>query len=256
MGTESMASIIAYLRSLAPRFFAARMRGASGADILQLEQAASLRMTDGHRELLRTMGNTPARVLNPFLNDRDFCIDTLVAEYGSLRREGISLPPGVAYFSSSEITGSNIFLRHGADPSDDPEIGDIHPKTGELILITERTLESYVRWHAFRHRMNQLDYELLVRPVWNAAEERWEGDHAKYHELLAAQGFAPVFHISDGTKCLEHDGIAVALCPDGSMGMAGDDLDELKRRAQLLAAQTRLVIEPVPSRSRLRAPRE
>jgi hypothetical protein len=172
MGTESTASIIAYLRSLAPELFAARMRGASEAEILRLEQAAGLRMSDGHRELLRAMGMTPARVLNPFLNDRDFCVDTLVAEYEYVRREEIVLPPGVVYFSSSEITGSNIFLRHGASFSDDPEIGDIHP------------------------------------------------NH------------------------------------DGSMRMAGDDLDELKRRAEAMAAQTRLVIERVPNAGRLRAPRE
>lgn len=38
--------------------------------------------------------------------------------------------------------------------------------------------------------------------------------------------------------------------------MAGDDLDALRRRADGLAAQTRLIIEPVPARGRLRAPRD
>lgn len=37
------------------------------------------------------------------------------------------------------------------------------------------------------------------------------------------------------------------LCPDGSMGLAGDDLDELLRRAEAMATQTRLVIERVPT---------
>src|SRR5690606_36177551 len=69
MGTESTASIITYLRALAPDFFAERMRGASDAEILRLEQAAGLRMSDSHREFLRAMGMTPARALNPFLND-------------------------------------------------------------------------------------------------------------------------------------------------------------------------------------------
>ena len=124
MGTKTTASIIAYLRSLAPEFFAARMRGASEVEILHLEKVAGLRMSDGHREFLRAMGKTPARVLNPFLNDRDFCVATLVTEYEYLRKEATDLPPGVVYFSSSEITGSNIFLRHGADSSDDPEIGE------------------------------------------------------------------------------------------------------------------------------------
>lgn len=256
MGTESTASIIAYLRSLAPEFFAARMRGANEAEIRRLEQVAGLRMSDGHRELLRAMGMTHARMLNPFLNDRDFCVETLVAEYEYLQREGISLPPGVVYFSSSEITGSNIFLRHGPDPSDDPEIGDLGAKTMEFVLLDAGHFESYLRWHAFHFRMNQLDHEIGVGPVWNGKDERWEGDPDKCRELLRAQGFELMFTVGNNSECFEHDGVAVALYHDGSMAMAGDDLDELKRRAELLAAQTRLVIERVPNRGRLRAPRQ
>lgn len=256
MGTESTASIIAYLRSLAPEFFAARIRGASEGEILRLEQVAGLRMSDGHREFLRAMGNTPARVLNPFLNDRDFCIETLVAEYEYVRVEEIFIPPGIVYFSSSEIIGSNIFLRHGADPSDDPEIGDIDPKTGKFVLLDAGHFESYLRWHAFGFRMDQLDYELSVGPVWNADEERWESDRAKYRELLQARGLELVFSLDDGTECFEHEGTAVVLCPDGSMAMASDDLEEIQRRAEAMALQTRLVIERVPNRGRLRAPRE
>ncbi len=257
MGTENTASIIAYLRTLAPEFFAERMRGASEAEILRLEQVAGLRMSDGHREFLRAMGMTPARVLNPFLNDRDFCIETLVAEYEYLGREQISLPPGVVYFSSSEITGSNIFLRHGSDPSDDPEIGDLHPKSNEFVGLDAGHLESYLCWFAFVFRTSQLDYELHVRPRWNEEESRWDGDPDKCRQLLEDLGFERVLALSMNTRseCLEHDGVAVALYRDGAMGMAGDDLDELKRIAEALAAQTPLVIEPVPSRGRLRAPR-
>lgn len=232
------------------------MRGASEAEILRLEQAAGLRMSDGHREFLRHMGMTPARVLNPFLNDRDFCIETLAAEYEYILREEIVLPPNVVYFSSSEITGSNIFLRHGATPSDDPEIGDIHPKTGGFVLLNAGHFESYLRWHAFWFRMNQLDYELHVRPLWNAEEERWEGDPNKCRALLEAQGFERVFTVGTNSECFEHDGVAASLYHDGAMAMAGDDLEELQRRAEAMAAQTRLVIERVPNRSRLRAPRE
>jgi hypothetical protein len=256
MGTESTASIIAYLRVLAPEFFATRMRGASEAEILRLEQAAGLRMSDGHREFLRAMGMTPARVLNPFLNDRDFRVETLVAEYEYIRREEIVLPPDVVYFSSSEITGSNIFLRHGASPSDDPEIGDIHPKTGKLVLLDAGHLESYLRWHVFFFRMNQLDHELHVRPRWNAEAERWEGDPDKCRELLEAQGFERVFTIGTNSECYEHEGVAAFLYHDGAMAMAGDDLDELKRRAEAMATETRLIIERVPNAGRLRAPRE
>lgn len=256
MGTETTASLIAYLRALAPEFFAARMRGASEADILRLEQAAGLRMSDGHREFLRAMGATPARVLNPFLNDRDFCIDTLVAEYEQARREGLVLPPGVVYFSSSEITGSNIFLRHGAAPSDDPEIGDIHPKTGAFVLVDAGHFEGYLQWHAFFFRMNQLDNELHVRPPWNAEHERWEGNPAACRGLLEGQGFERVFTIGAHAECFEHDSIAVFLYHDGSMAMAGDDLEALNERAEAMATETRLVIERIPNRGRLRAPRE
>jgi hypothetical protein len=256
MGTESTATIIAYLRSLAPEFFATRMRGASEAQIQRLEQAAGLRMSDGHREFLRAMGTTPARVLNPFLNDRDYCIDTLVAEYEYIRREEIVLPPGVVYFSSSEITGSNIFLRLGASRSDDPEIGDLDSETGEFGRLDAGHFESYLRWHAFGFRMDQLEHEIHVRPAWNAEEERWEGDPDKCRELLEAQGFERVFIIGTNSECYEIEGVAASLYHDGAMAMAGDDLEELKRRAEAMAAQTRLIIERVPNAGRLRAPCE
>jgi len=256
MGTESTASVIAYLRSLAPEFFAARMRGASETEILRLERVAGLRMSDGHREFLRAAGKTPARVLNPFLKDRDFCIETLVTEYEHLRREGASLPPGIVYFSSSEITGSNIFLRHGPDSSDDPEIGDIAPETGQFIPLDAGHFESYLRWHAFHFRMNQLDHELHVRPLWNADKERWEGNPDKCREILESQGFQRLFIVGGNSECFDHEGVAVALYHDGAMAMAGDDPDALMRRAEVMASETRLVIEPVPHLGRLRAPRE
>lgn len=256
MGTKTTASIIAYLRSLAPEFFAARMRGASEVEILHLEKVAGLRMSDGHREFLRAMGKTPARVLNPFLNDRDFCVATLVTEYEYLRKEATDLPPGVVYFSSSEITGSNIFLRHGADSSDDPEIGDLAPETGHFILLGAGHFESYLQWHAFHFRMNQLDHELHVRPVWNEAEERWVGDPGKCREILEAQGFQRLFIVGNNSECFEHEGVAAALYHDGAMSMAGDDPDELKRRAEAMASEIRLVIETVPRLGRLRGPRE
>jgi hypothetical protein len=256
MGTETTASLIAYLRSLAPEFFAARMRGASEAEILQLEKAAGLRMSDGHREFLRAMGNTAARVLNPFLNDCDFCIATLMTEYEYLRRERTSLPPSVVYFSSSDITGSNIFLRHGADSSDDPEIGDLAAKTGQFILLDAGHFEGYLQWHAFHFRRKQLDHEIHVRPVWNEDEERWEGHPRKCRELLEAQGFQRLFIVGNYSECFEHAGVAAALYHDGAMSMAGDDPDELRRRAEAMASETKLVIEPVPRLGRLRAPRQ
>jgi hypothetical protein len=256
MATESTASLVEYLRALAPEFFGARMRGASEAEILRLERAAGLRMSDGHREFLRAMGATTARVLNPFLNDHDFCVDKLVAEYEQARRDGLVLPLGVVYFSSSAITGANIFLRHGAAPSDDPEIGDIQPKTGAFVLVDARHFESYLRWHAFSFRMSQLDHELHVRPSWNAEHERWEGNPAACRGLLESQGFERVFAIGTHAECFEHDGVAVFLYHDGSMAMAGDDLAALNERAEAVAAETKLVIERIPRRGRLRAPRE
>ncbi len=256
MGTENTVAVIAYLRSLAPEFFAARMRGASEAEILRLERLAGRRMSDGHREFLRAAGKTPARVLNPFLKDRDFCIETLVTEYESLRREGTSLPPGIVYFSSSEITGSNIFLRHGPESSDDPEIGDIAPETENFIPLDAGSFEGYLQWHAFHFRMNQLDYELHVRPVWNVDEERWESDPDRCRQILEAQGFQRLFIVGDNSECFEHEAVAVALYHDGAMAMAGDDPDALMRRAEAMASETRLVIEPVPRLGRLRAPRE
>ena len=100
--------------------------------------------------------------------DADAATDSAVDHAGRGVRAGsaggLVLPPGVVYFSSSEITGSSIFLRHGAAPFDDPEIGDIHPKTGAFVLLDAGRFESCLRWHAFFFRMNQRDNELHMRP--------------------------------------------------------------------------------------------
>jgi len=232
------------------------MRGASEAQIQKLEHIAGLRMSDGHREFLRAMGMTPARVLNPFLNDRDFCIDTLIEQFEINRREKISLPPGVAYFSSSDITGSNIFLRLGADPKDDPEIGDLHPETNELVLFDAGHFESFLGWHAFHFRENQFDHELHARPRWNPERERWEGDPSRCRDWLTAQGFELVVSVGHNAECYEHGGVAISLFHDGSMSFTGDDFDELVKRARSMPPDIKLEIETVPSAGRLRAPRE
>ena len=92
MGAQSIREIVDYLRRLAPAFFAERMRGASDLDIRRLAEAARAPLCESHREFLLLMGATPATALNPFLNDRDYCVDTLLAAYSDMDLADERLP--------------------------------------------------------------------------------------------------------------------------------------------------------------------
>ena len=257
MGTQTTAAVLDYLRSRAPDFFAERVRSATDADVARLEQAAGVRMSEGHREFLRVMGNTPAGVLNPFVNDRDFSIDNLIAEYASMRTQGFVIPKGFVYFSSSEITGSTIFLKQADEPTADPEIGDLAPDTRRFIPHDAQHFEAFLRWHAFHFRMNQLDEELLVGPRWDPKTARWEADLERSRDAVLAEGFEPVFGVPESyCEYFEDDGIAIALYHAGGMAVAGDDPEVLRSRAEALAGPLGVTSERVPGRTRLRAPRD
>lgn len=252
---QNVAAIIDYVRSLAPQFLATRMKGATDADILRLEAAAGTRMSDGHREFLRQVGATPAGLLNPFLHDRDFCVDTLVAEYESWKKVGQTFPAGIVYFSASELTGSNIFLRHSNSLADDPEIGDIADDFRTFVINDRRTLESYLRWFAFMFRLGQFDHAVEVGPRWNPRENRWEGNPKRMREMLAGMGFTTRFLIEDGSEDLDGDNLAATFYSNGSVLIAGDDYHELVRLGDKLMAELNVQLTDVARRERLLAPR-
>lgn len=256
MGRENTKEIFTYLRSLAPEFFNERMRGASAEEIAQLENVARTPLTESHREFLAAIGATPAQALNPFLNDRDYCVETLLSAYAELDENEERLPPNIVYFSSSEILGENIFLRQAESLDLAPEIGDIRFETGEFISRKIGRFESWLRWFAFVFRISQPEYQFELRPPWDATAGCWRGEPLRCWKLLEGVGFKLIFSLEDGTRCADSGGVAAIISPDGSGTLAGDDLTELVRLQVLLNDHIQVMVKRKPEDDRMRAPRK
>jgi hypothetical protein len=261
VGAPEIRELFDYLRRLAPAFFAARMRGASDRDLARLEQAAGLPLSLSHRAFLGLVGATPATALNPFLNDRDYAVATLLAAYGNL--EGERLPHGVVYFSASAILGETIFLRQGADPGEEPEIGDLRFAEGqvqieqaEFVPKTHLTLQSWLRWFAFEFRMGQLEHALHFAPPWNPGTERREGNPEATRAALADLGLRVLWSLRSGLTCFDRGDLVASVYDEGSGRIAGDDLGELEAIAARLQALGPLAVEPVLPAMRPHSPRE
>src|SRR5262245_6849676 len=235
---DGMKELIEYLRRLAPRFFAERMRGASADQIDSVEQAAGARLTDSHREFLAACGMTPAQALNPFLTDRDFGVPALLRAYEewseTTEETGDTLPPGVVVFSNSDILGEYIYLRHEARLDIDPEIGDIDPETGELGVKPERHLLNFFQYFAFTSRRSQGKHILELVPYWDAERERFFGDADATWQLLMQLGLEPVFSFEDGSRCADGGALAAVVQHDGSGMISGDDMKYLRRAGIVL----------------------
>jgi hypothetical protein len=255
MGAQSIREIVDYLRRLAPAFFAERMRGASDLDIRRLAEAARAPLCESHREFLLLMGATPATALNPFLNDRDYCVDTLLAAYSDMDLADERLPERIVFFSSSDILGETLFLRNGQHPDEDPEIGDIRFETGEFILRDKVRFENWLRWFAFVFRLSQPEHQLAFAPPWNGEQRRWEGDPVNIERILGNLGLQPTFRLIDGMLCLDRGDVAVSLHDDGSGTLAGDDLQELRKIANVLDDHVSLSFSLEATHDRLHAPR-
>ncbi|MEZ4452527.1 MAG: hypothetical protein R3B09_23890 [Nannocystaceae bacterium] len=253
---DDIAALMDYLRALAPSFFAARMRGAADAEIERFERAAGERLSDGHREFLRHAGSTPPQALNPFLYDRDYCVDTLVAEYDGWRAAGQAFPPGIVYFSSSEITGETLFLRRGESLADDPEIGDLLDDGATFRRNARVSLVSYLRWFAFIFRCGQLAHGLDICPRWDRENQRWLGDRAAMRDILGRLGFTTRFELGDGCEQLDGDRSAATLESDGSATIFSDDGAALRRFAAALQVELDLGVTRIAASARLLAPRE
>jgi hypothetical protein len=253
---SSIAGLVAYLHTLAPSFFEEQMRGASPGEIARLEEAAGTRHTVSHRDFLYAFGGTPAQALNPFLNDRDYCVETLVKEYADLHEAGESLPSGVVYFSSSSILGEYIFLRHGRSLDIEPDIGDIDFETGQFVTREIGRFESWLWWFAFKFRLAQPEIEIELIPPWDRTEQRWLGEPEICWELLEGMGLKLVFSLENGTRCADRGDVAAIIHPDGSGSLAGDDFVELEKIQDVLREHLDVSLKPKPQSRRLRAPRE
>ena len=255
MGRESVREIFDYLRHLAPEFFGDRMRGASMEEIARLEDAAGTQLTESHREFLAAVGATPAQDLNPFLNDRDYCVETLLAAYAEFEDEGDRLPPGIVFFSSSEILGEYIFLRHTESLDMEPEIGDINFETGEFISREVGRFESWLRWFAFVFRISQPEHQFELRPPWDETAGCWRGEADKCWRLLEGMGLRIIFSLDNGTRCADSGALVAIIYSDGSGRLAGDNLWDLWRVQAVLKEHFQIMIKPVHESDRLRAPR-
>lgn len=232
------------------------MRGASAGDIARLEDAAKTPLSDSHREFLTIIGSTPVQALNPFLNDCDYCIDTLVAAYAIHEEAKEPLPSGIVYFSSSDIAGSNIFLRHGKTPASEPEIGDIRFETEEFICKRIGRFESWLRWSAFEFQIGQKAHEFDLKPPWDETTRRWLGEPDRCWNLLEQMGFRLIFSLDNGTRCGDNGKVAAMIYSDGSGSLASDEIQHLWRLRDALKKHLTITIKPEPQGNRLHSPRE
>lgn len=260
MSAKTIQELADYLQRLAPKFFWERMRGASASEIDRLELAARTPLSEEHREFLRLMGATRSQALNPFLNDRDFCVETLLEAYAQRADANEPLPPKIVYFSSSEILGETIFLRNGDDPGDDSEIGDLR-YVSEDYTAPEFVPDYYSRFagflqsSAFGFRMDQFEHQVAFRPPWDDERGQWEGDPTTCGRVLASLGLQPTFSIAGKKWCIDRGDVAASYYHDGSGRVAGDDMTELQKIADVLDDHLRLAFSLVGDRDRMRAPR-
>lgn len=247
--------LIEYLQHLAPRFFKERMLGASTEKIKKLEEAAMTQLSDSHKEFLTAFGGTPAQALNPFLNDRDYCVDNLLDAYAWQNEFGEILPPGIVYFSSSDILSETIMLRHAKNLHIEPEVGDIRPETGEFIC-KDLPFVSWLESFAFFFRISQPEYQLGITPIWDKTAERWLGESEVFWRLLESMGFRIIFSFENGTRCVDRGDMAAIIYSDGSGNLAGDNLKDLRKIYGVLNKNLRLKTDLKHENDHLRAPRD
>lgn len=259
MSKQKIEEIVNYLTTLAPSFFLEKMQGASDREISNLEKTANRVFCGSYFAFLKKLGNTQAGMLDPFLYGRDFHINTIKSNYQELHaaedEEGPSLPDSIIYFSSTEHSGEEIFLRQPLDPDGDPEIGYFHWETGEFKLHPNKTFENWMFESAFDFRLDQLDFMLEFKAPWNEKSQVWEGQPSRYLEIMNSLGFQVKFEFPNGFVCHEREDIAISTHIESTSGcIASNNEAELKKVINILAYQ--LEIEPYIVPDRYYAPKE
>lgn len=252
---EAVDEVIDYLFSLAPDFFAARVRPATAQDLVKVEAAARTPMSAMQRAFMLRLGNTPPRALNPWLLDRDWSCERLVETYVDDDATQWVRPEGLVYFSSSLVLGANIYLRHGPSLDDEPEVGDWDADAERLVLNSTPRFVGFLQWYAFNFRLGQPDHQLSVSPLWNYDELRWEGNAQACRDVLETLGLTRRFKIVGGVECWDAEGCAAHLYDDASMMIASDDPQWLKSLSEALREAAPMKIAQTPQGERLRAPR-
>lgn len=230
MRKDDINELAEYLRALSPNFFNERIVGASEEEINLLEEVARTRFTDIHREFLRVFGGTQSQELNPFLNDRDFCVETLLKAYAGHNEADEPLPDGIDYFSSTDE--SNIFLRHAEKLNMEPELGNLVPETNEFVKYD--MFGSWLHGFAFTFRISQPVYQLALKPVWDKHLKRWLGEPEMLCKLLKQLDFKLIFTLEGDVNCLDRGDVAAIIYADGSGRLAGDNLGNLLEIHKLL----------------------
>jgi hypothetical protein len=260
MGRERIEHLHDYLMKLAPIFFSTQTKGASQKDISELEQIANRTFCESYNTFLRIFGRTPAQDLNPFINDRDFEIETIKEAYKIAHEDcqetgRYCMPESIIYFSSSDILGEEIHLRQPKDPIGDPEIGYLDWETGDLNLNSSRTFEEWLFYLAFDFRLAQFDFMRRFEAPWNKIEQIWEGQPEYYMKIMADLGFEIVFQLAGGVVCHERGDVAALTHLESTSGrIAGDDERKVERISGLLAYHLNSSITHTPGR--LRAPKK
>lgn len=252
MSKESICNIFNYLTSLAPRFFAEHMEGATEQEISRLETAAGTNLSYSHREFLRIAGNTPAQALNPFLNDRDYCITTLLNEYSYLQEVKEKIPKGIVFFSSSKILGENIFLRHGKTLQDEPDVGDIDFNNEKFICRDVKPFDHWLSSSVFFFRIGQFKHKLRLQIKLASANSSLELQTCI--NTLVNMGCRRVFSLYSGTQCLDRGDLAVTIYADGSGKLASNNLWLLQEAQNKLNEQSDISFKLIPEKYQIYSP--
>jgi len=259
MGRTRIEDLNGYLIKLAPTFFSTYAKGAVQEDISELEEFARRTFCESYKTFLQFFGRTPAQALNPFLNNRDFEIETIKKAYSLAQEDceesGYCMPESIIFLSSSDILGEVIYLKQPELPSGDPDIGYLDWETGKLHPNYSGKFEEWLFSLAFEFKLAQFDYMREFESPWNKKDQVWMGQPEQYMKTMDDLGFEVVFEFTNGTVFHESNGVAVmAHLKDTSGRIACNDELKVEKISGLLAYNLNLTISLSPER--LRAPKQ
>jgi hypothetical protein len=250
MGSRQTDEIMGLLQSFAPRFVASNLRGASKAELRQLEALTGVPICATHRAFLLWAGSTPPELFSPFLLEQDFRVSTLIAEAERARAAPQRLPPNVTLFSVAPGPHGPeyLYLCQSADLDEDPTIGYFWEELGSFSRDTSWfTLESYLAYWVIAFRRGQLGAELYF-----GAHRGKRVDPRQIWPVFRSFGVRRVFPRARGSILGLSRELAVQIdVADGSV--AGDDERELLRIGEALREQADSVCDVELGSERMRS---